>query len=217
MLNLETAIAEWRRQMIAAGIKTPVPLEELESHLREDFEAQIRAGAVPERAFEIVTSQLGSPAALWQEFRKVGSAMPAWARKMNYTVCAVVSILCYTVGLTLLFNIKMLHVPPGARDLTFGERISLAGAILSTGLLLRVWMFLWRFLPVLPRPRTRVAAAFVSIILSGFCENLLLHFLPLSTGMSAFTWASLVPMAAAAAIIFGLEEAAYRDAQRRAG
>jgi hypothetical protein len=38
MFNLEQAISEWRRQMIAVGIKTPVPLEELESHLREDVE-----------------------------------------------------------------------------------------------------------------------------------------------------------------------------------
>jgi len=31
MFNLEQSIADWRRQMIAGGIKTPVPLEELES------------------------------------------------------------------------------------------------------------------------------------------------------------------------------------------
>ena len=30
MFDLEQAIAGWRRQMQAAGIKTPVPLEELE-------------------------------------------------------------------------------------------------------------------------------------------------------------------------------------------
>ena len=32
MFDLEQAIADWRRQMLAAGIKTPVPLEELKSH-----------------------------------------------------------------------------------------------------------------------------------------------------------------------------------------
>lgn len=35
MFDLEQSIAEWRRQMLAAGIKTPVPLEDLEIHLRE--------------------------------------------------------------------------------------------------------------------------------------------------------------------------------------
>ena len=39
MFDLEQSIAEWRRQMLAAGIKTPVPLEELEIHLREDIRA----------------------------------------------------------------------------------------------------------------------------------------------------------------------------------
>jgi hypothetical protein len=36
MFDLEQTISEWRRQMLSAGIKTPVPLEELEIHLRED-------------------------------------------------------------------------------------------------------------------------------------------------------------------------------------
>ena len=40
MFDLEQSIADWRRQMLAAGIKTPVPLEELESHLREEIERQ---------------------------------------------------------------------------------------------------------------------------------------------------------------------------------
>ena len=38
MFDLEQAIAEWRKQMLAAGIKAPVPLDELESHLREEVE-----------------------------------------------------------------------------------------------------------------------------------------------------------------------------------
>jgi hypothetical protein len=41
MFNLEQAIADWRQQMLAAGIKTPVPLEELENHLREENEQQM--------------------------------------------------------------------------------------------------------------------------------------------------------------------------------
>ena len=44
MPDLEKSIAEWRRQMLAAGIKTPVPLEELEIHLREEIEQQMKSG-----------------------------------------------------------------------------------------------------------------------------------------------------------------------------
>ena len=37
MFSLEKSIAGWREQMLAAGIKAPVPLEELEIHLREEI------------------------------------------------------------------------------------------------------------------------------------------------------------------------------------
>ena len=40
MFDLEKAIANWRKQMLAAGIKMPAPLEELEIHLREEIEQQ---------------------------------------------------------------------------------------------------------------------------------------------------------------------------------
>jgi hypothetical protein len=43
MFDLEKSIAEWRTQMLAAGIKTPVPMEELEIHLREEIEQQMAA------------------------------------------------------------------------------------------------------------------------------------------------------------------------------
>ena len=49
MFDLEKAIADWRRQMLAAGIKTPVPLEELESHLREEIEQQMKSGLTRNR------------------------------------------------------------------------------------------------------------------------------------------------------------------------
>lgn len=70
MFSLETAIAEWRKQMLAAGIKTPVPLDELENHLREDIEQQMHAGADEARAFEIAVQHIGQPAPLKKEFMK---------------------------------------------------------------------------------------------------------------------------------------------------
>jgi hypothetical protein len=38
--------------MLAAGIRTPVPLDELENHLREDVEQQMRSGLSAQQAFE---------------------------------------------------------------------------------------------------------------------------------------------------------------------
>ena len=71
MFNLETAIADWRKQMLAAGIKTPVPLEELESHLREEIERQIKSGLSEPIAFEVSVKQVGQPQTLRNEFKKV--------------------------------------------------------------------------------------------------------------------------------------------------
>ena len=45
MFDLEKSIADWRTQMLAAGIKSPVPLEELESHLREEITQQTKSGS----------------------------------------------------------------------------------------------------------------------------------------------------------------------------
>jgi hypothetical protein len=71
MFNLEQSIAEWRRQMQAGGIKTPVPLEELEGHLREEIERQIRAGTSGRDAFEIAALQIGEAGGVKSEFGKI--------------------------------------------------------------------------------------------------------------------------------------------------
>src|SRR5215472_6533374 len=70
MFDLEQSIAEWRQQMLAAGIKSPVPLEELESHLREEIERQVESGIDAPQAFEVTVSQIGQGAQLKVEFSK---------------------------------------------------------------------------------------------------------------------------------------------------
>ena len=54
MFDLEQSIGKWRRQMLAAGIKTPVPLEELEIHLREEIERQIKSGLNEQKLLSIL-------------------------------------------------------------------------------------------------------------------------------------------------------------------
>jgi hypothetical protein len=70
MFNLEQSIAEWRKRMLAAGIKAPVPLEELECHLREEFERQILSGASDHEAFQRTVLQIGQGKELKTEFVK---------------------------------------------------------------------------------------------------------------------------------------------------
>jgi hypothetical protein len=70
MFNLEKSISEWRQQMLAAGIKSPVPLEELETHLREEVEQQMKSGWLEPNAFEISVQRIGRPGLMKAEFEK---------------------------------------------------------------------------------------------------------------------------------------------------
>jgi hypothetical protein len=73
MFDLEKAIADWRQRMVAAGLKTPVPLAELESHLRDEIERQVKAGLNEPQAFAVAVRELGQPAALKNEFQRAGA------------------------------------------------------------------------------------------------------------------------------------------------
>jgi hypothetical protein len=72
MFDLEKAIADWRRQMLAAGINSPAPLEELESHLREEIERQLKSGSDVQDAFNSAGEIIGQANPLKMEFKKAG-------------------------------------------------------------------------------------------------------------------------------------------------
>jgi hypothetical protein len=70
MFDIEKSFAEWRTQMLAAGIKTPVPLVELENHLRDDVEKEMLSGSAAEEAFEKATRRIGLAWEISNEFDK---------------------------------------------------------------------------------------------------------------------------------------------------
>ena len=70
MFNLEQSIVDWRKQMLASGIQTPVPLEELEIHLREEIERQMKAGLSEQNSFELSVQAIGQAKPLKIEFKK---------------------------------------------------------------------------------------------------------------------------------------------------
>lgn len=72
MFNLDSAISEWRRRMSADGLKAPRVLDELESHLREEIQNQLRSGADHEQAFALAVAKVGKADQLKTEFAKVG-------------------------------------------------------------------------------------------------------------------------------------------------
>ena len=89
MFNLEQSIAEWRKQMLAAGIQTPVPLEELEIHLRDEIERQMKSGLNEQKVFEISAQQIGQAGLLKTEFTKVGGTIHEQIRGFILTLSGI--------------------------------------------------------------------------------------------------------------------------------
>jgi hypothetical protein len=72
MFDLDRAITEWRRQLGAGALQAPELLDELESHLRDDIEEQVRSGSQAQSAFAAAVARIGKAAALQSEFGKIG-------------------------------------------------------------------------------------------------------------------------------------------------
>jgi Clp amino terminal domain, pathogenicity island component len=85
--KLDQALAEWRRQMAADGIKSPELLDELESHLRDDIAQQVSFGADAQRAFDSAVLRLGRARALQREFAKSGGAGKIPRRRFTQILC----------------------------------------------------------------------------------------------------------------------------------
>ncbi len=62
--------------MLAAGIKSPVPLEELESHLREEIGRLVKSGLDEQIAFHTAVQKIGPGQAIRYEFEKVEETLP---------------------------------------------------------------------------------------------------------------------------------------------
>lgn len=80
--EIEGAIGNWRQELSAKGLDRTDLLDELENHLREDFEQQIRAGTDAQAAFESAALRIGNSAALKKEFGKI-RAFSLFARSMR--------------------------------------------------------------------------------------------------------------------------------------
>ncbi len=98
MLEIETRIAAWRRNLTdASGLPAEV-VEELENHLREDLAALVGAGVAEVEAFDRAVARLGTREALRAEFDKlaVGRVQPWLPARVATALCGVA-----TAGLSL--------------------------------------------------------------------------------------------------------------------
>ena len=102
MFDLEQSIAAWRKQMLAAGIQ-PVPLEELESHLREEFELQMLAGIDVQTAFSNVVEKMGKAESLREQFKRAQGMDKLKRRKFAgyfYSAMLIFYVLAMTSAMT---------------------------------------------------------------------------------------------------------------------
>lgn len=74
--------------MQAAGVKNRDIVDELESHLREDWAERVRSGESEEQAFEGAVQGVGQASLLKDEFAKLGGKKLAWLRKFKGVLVA---------------------------------------------------------------------------------------------------------------------------------
>ena len=110
MFDLEQSIAEWRKEMLAAGIKTPVPLEELECHLHEEIERQLKSGMNAQKAFGVSVRRMGQPETLTKEFKI-----------SERSSVKKISIFAVLVGMLIILRILTEH--PDAEHLRKNEQL----------------------------------------------------------------------------------------------
>lgn len=207
MFNLEQSITEWRQQMLAAGIK-PKSLDELESHLREEIERQMKSGVDVRQAFDIAVKAIGQGAELKKEFRK-GEPLESWFVKLLSIGCSVVAFVFSLWWLSFLLMDCAGWV----------NRIMGLMAVATTILVLK---YNYKVLPVIPNHWIRSLAGFACCVASVIMIQLFIKYLLVDTitrpammempqgrghVMAMFLWAWTV-MAILGGIGNGLEKAA---------
>jgi hypothetical protein len=106
IFDLEQAISEWRKQMIAGGVRRPNILDELESHLREHVAQLMRSGLNKQQAFETAVRSLGKSATLKAEFAKTNSASRSRHRKDMVSALGV-GLALFAVGIGFCYFVMI--------------------------------------------------------------------------------------------------------------
>jgi hypothetical protein len=171
MFNLETAIIEWRNQMLAAGLKSSGQLMELESHLREDVRLRMKSGLTAQNAFEIAVQEMGKADVLKNEFKKIGGA-PVVLERLRIGICvAFLALITFLGGATVVLCYTSL-----------GDRLMATVAMAGTVLIACSWKYAVPYLPVITITWQRVVVGLASVVcgfgLAAFvCNVILPHFI----------------------------------------
>jgi hypothetical protein len=122
MFNLEQAIATWRQKMLSAGIKAPVPLDELESHLRDELAGR----RVDQQTFDAVVAQFGNAHLLRSEFKKVNRS------SMKRKIIIALAVFAFLLGASIIMPAAAQHNLRNAGTWATDEIVPLlAGCVIS--------------------------------------------------------------------------------------
>jgi hypothetical protein len=214
MFNLEEKISDWRKQMLAAGIETPVPLDELETHLREEIAQMLRSGSDGSEAFQSAVQKIGRGNMLKAEFKKVGASLETRFVKLLGIACGVVA------G---LFSLWILLVLLTAHEANSAERLLGLTAVALIILSARCGD---KYLPIIQRPWVRAMAGALCCLASlggmgVFLNFMVPHFLGLRAGagfpvgwmLVAFLW-TWTGIAILGGTAYGLEKAARKNIEQ---
>lgn len=211
MFDLEESIASWRRQMLAAGIETPGLLNELESHLREDIERQIKFGARASEAFRSAAKRIGSAEVVKMEFAKVRTS---WIEALMLSVCVVlVGFIFLFGGFTFWFM-----------GFSIGEQALAYSALIVTLAVACGWRSSVSYLPVIRARRKRIlvelACAASGFLLANLAVNFILPYFvtrPLDRQIPAVGFFLPAVIAIGIVLACGIEEAARQETARCTG
>jgi hypothetical protein len=160
VFNLDDAIAEWRQQMLAAGIKTPVPLEELESHLREAIAQHMKSGMNREEAFQSSVKKVGQADVLKTEFEKLGRANAVSRWRSIGIGCSIFA----TVLSTFLITLCLIE-PKISPAFRMTDRLLAFAAIAISFFSITGWRYGHGVLPVLRNPLIRTMIGIICSVL----------------------------------------------------
>ena len=197
--------------MLAAGIKTPVPLEELEIHLREEIERQTGAGLSETEAFKASVQKIGPAQIVQNEFRKV-DAIKEDRQWQNVQIMFV----ALTGLVPILFVCAGFSKHGVYWEMTPGQLIAALAAVTSLPLLAWSGRLSYRLFPVIPTKRTRDAIHFVCALpmtlwwMAFLCLILPHYDFTVAQLMVTLVWALFPPMGACIGLIWGMETAAWK-------
>src|SRR5262245_12488777 len=99
MFDLESEIRSWREQFASSTGESKDALDELESHLREEFDLLVSSGQAQQDAWTAALEKLGQPAQIAREFHKLHRRhwLPAWITSAALAIGIALSALsCFS-------------------------------------------------------------------------------------------------------------------------